>query len=61
MKKENVCEWRIIKSETAITTYETQCERIYYHNTIYPQYYNSPIDYCPYCGKKIKVIEEDSN
>jgi hypothetical protein len=53
MSKDNVCEWREISEEHD----KTSCG----HDMYYSEYINDfqVMEYCPYCGKPIRVIEEE--
>lgn len=51
--KDDVCEWRKRKEE-----WESQCD-YYIEEKWFPIMFQTTLDeyYCPYCGKKIKVVE----
>jgi hypothetical protein len=52
MTTENqVCKW--IQFDDDLTEFETGCEK----SIIHVNRYNKVYIYCPYCGKKIEVVE----
>ena len=54
--EEDVCEWKIfdnsLDDERAIWVYATDCEHY-----LEEEKTTKAFKYCPYCGKKIKVVE----
>ena len=50
---DDVCEWRICDEETNV--YDTSCRNP--HILIEGTPNENNYEYCPYCGKKIKVVE----
>lgn len=53
IETDDVCEWRKRKEE-----WESQCD-YYIEEKWFPIMFQTTLDeyYCPYCGKKIKVVE----
>ena len=50
---DDVCEWRLCDEEANV--YDTSCRNPHILITGTPEENN--YEYCPYCGKKIKVVE----
>lgn len=52
-KSEEVCEWKLFDEET--NAYNTTCGGAFWFNDVSPK--DNGFKYCPYCGRKIKVVE----
>ena len=52
--KDDVCEWRLCDEEANV--YDTSCRNP--HILIEGTPKENNYEYCPYCGKKIKVVEQ---
>lgn len=50
---EEVCEWKLFDEET--NAYNTTCGGAFWFNDGSPK--DNGFKYCPYCGRKIKVVE----
>jgi len=47
VKKPGVCEWHGVSFHDQIVSYDTSCGNVVT---------SKPIVYCPYCGRKIKLL-----
>lgn len=52
-KSEEACEWTLFDEET--NAYNTTCGGAFWLNDGSPK--DNGFKYCPYCGRKIKVVE----
>lgn len=49
-REEDCCEWKLVGLETHTLHWETACGS-------YPRGRDKKFNYCPYCGKHIKISE----
>jgi hypothetical protein len=56
---EEVCEWWIIDDpDPWIPLYSTACEHLFRNAWGHHEDYKASLDYCPFCGKKIKPVKK---